>query len=155
MNKTSSNDTPTSNGTGSANASLAAHSVLPAAGGDVDEPPIPQPAQGPDNGFRAGQLSLKSPGAPLSSLETCTSLTIDNTDPVWHILSAPVVARQLATDTELGLTSAVVAERIAQYGKNQLKEPEGVSILKVLLAQVGKLFGLARIETFSLLTVLT
>lgn len=136
MNKASSNDSPTSNGTGSANAPLA-HSVLPASG-DVDEPPIPQPARDPDNGLRAGDLSLKSPGANLSSLETCTSLTVDTADPVWHVVPAPIVARQLATDIELGLSSAVVAERITQYGKNQLKEPEGVSIFKVLMAQVGE-----------------
>ncbi|ELU43434.1 calcium-transporting ATPase 3 [Rhizoctonia solani AG-1 IA] len=93
----------------------------------------------------------KRPGA-LSTLDTCTTLTIDNTDadPVWHVLTPAAVARHLSTDTELGLTGQVVAERIAQYGKNQLKEPEGVSVLKVLLAQVANALTLVLVGAMAL-----
>ncbi|CCO29914.1 hypothetical protein BN14_03938 [Rhizoctonia solani AG-1 IB] len=134
MNKPTSNGTPSSTGPGSSR--TLTHSVLPATG-DVDEPPIPRPAPSLGlSGLGADHDTSKRPGA-LSTLDTCTTLTIDNTDadPVWHVLTPAAVARHLSTDTELGLTGQVVAERIAQYGKNQLKEPEGVSVLKVLLAQ--------------------
>ncbi|KAH7335447.1 hypothetical protein B0J17DRAFT_700609 [Rhizoctonia solani] len=122
MNKPTSNDTPSSTGPGSSRS--LAHSVLPATG-DVDEPPIPRPAP--------------SPG--LSGLDA---------DPVWHVLTPAAVARHLATDAELGLTSQTVSERLAQYGKNQLKEPEGVSVLKVLLAQVANALTLVLVGAMAL-----
>lgn len=136
MNNPNANDTPSSTGPGSAR--TAPHSVLPAAG-DVDEPPIPRPAPSSDSsGLGADLVESQRPGA-ISTLDTCTTLTVDisDTDPIWHVLAPSAIARHLATDTELGLSSQVVAERLAQYGKNQLKEPQGVSILKVLMAQVG------------------
>ncbi|CAE6446329.1 unnamed protein product [Rhizoctonia solani] len=149
MNKPTSNDTPSSTGPGSSRSLT--HSVLPAAG-DVDEPPIPRPAPSPGlSGLGADQDASKRPGA-FSTLDTCTTLTIDNTDtdPVWHVLPPAAVARHLATDTELGLTNQAVAERIAQYGKNQLKEPAGVSILKVLLAQVANALTLVLVGAMAL-----
>ncbi|QRW16971.1 calcium transporting ATPase [Rhizoctonia solani] len=149
MNKPTNNDTPSSTGPGSSRS--LAHSVLPATG-DVDEPPIPRPVPSPElSGLGADQDASKRPGA-LSTLDTCTTLTIDNTDadPVWHVLTPAAVARHLSTDTELGLTGQVVAERIAQYGKNQLKEPEGVSVLKVLLAQVANALTLVLVGAMAL-----
>ncbi|CAE6418149.1 unnamed protein product [Rhizoctonia solani] len=149
MNKPTNNDTPSSTGPGSSR--TLAHSVPPATG-DVDEPPIPRPAPSPGlSGLGADQDTSKRPGA-LSTLDTCTTLTIDNTDadPVWHVLTPAAVARHLSTDTELGLTGQVVAERIAQYGKNQLKEPEGVSVLKVLLAQVANALTLVLVGAMAL-----
>ncbi|KAF8705512.1 cation transport ATPase (P-type) family, partial [Rhizoctonia solani] len=149
MNKPTNNDTPSSTGPGSSR--TLAHSVLPATG-DVDEPPIPRPVPSPElSGLGADQDASKRPGA-LSTLDTCTTLTIDNTDadPVWHVLTPAAVARHLSTDTELGLTGQVVAERITQYGKNQLKEPEGVSVLKVLLAQVANALTLVLVGAMAL-----
>ncbi|CAE6412315.1 unnamed protein product, partial [Rhizoctonia solani] len=113
---------------------------------------IPRPVPSPElSGLGADQDASKRPGA-LSTLDTCTTLTIDNTDadPVWHVLTPAAVARHLSTDTELGLTGQVVAERIAQYGKNQLKEPEGVSVLKVLLAQVANALTLVLVGAMAL-----
>ncbi|KAG8687900.1 hypothetical protein FRC11_006407 [Ceratobasidium sp. 423] len=149
MNKPTNNDTPSSTGPGSAR--TLAHSVLPATG-DVDEPPIPRPVPSPAlSGLGADQDTSKRPGA-FSTLDTCTTLTIDNTDvdPVWHVLTPAAVARHLATDTELGLTNQAVTERVAQYGKNQLKEPQGVSILKVLLAQVANALTLVLVGAMAL-----
>ncbi|KAF8757857.1 cation transport ATPase (P-type) family [Rhizoctonia solani] len=77
MNKPTNNDTPSSTGPGSSRS--LAHSVLPATG-DVDEPPIPRPVPSPElSGLGADQDASKRPGA-LSTLDTCTTLTIDNTD---------------------------------------------------------------------------
>ncbi|KAG9078819.1 hypothetical protein FS749_009120 [Ceratobasidium sp. UAMH 11750] len=130
--------------------------VLPAAAvgdGLDDEPPIPR-RRSSDDERRLDPSSLKSPGAPLSTLDTFTTLTVDASnalvDPVWHVLTPGATARHLGTNIELGLSSSTVTERLAQYGKNQLKEPQGVSIIKVLLAQVANALTLVLVGAMAL-----
>ncbi|KAG8777451.1 hypothetical protein FRC12_000368 [Ceratobasidium sp. 428] len=130
--------------------------VLPAAAtgdGLDDEPPIPRRRSSSDE-RRLDPSSLKSPGAPLSALETVTTLTVNGSaalvDPVWHVLTPGATARHLGTDIELGLASSTVSERLGQYGKNQLKEPAGVSIVKILLAQVANALTLVLVGAMAL-----
>jgi P-type Ca2+ transporter type 2C len=55
--------------------------------------------------------------------------------PVWHTLEADKSLEILQSDRELGLTAQQVAERLEQYGTNELQETGGRSALKILIDQ--------------------
>ncbi len=53
----------------------------------------------------------------------------------WYALGVQEVAERLATNTETGLTSAQVAERAVQYGRNELHPPPPISPWGLLFEQ--------------------
>lgn len=53
-----------------------------------------------------------------------------------HALSYADVVRQLESDEINGLHTAVAKQRLADYGQNDLGEAEGVSALKIVVAQI-------------------
>lgn len=55
--------------------------------------------------------------------------------PVWHVLSAAAVARELKTDGDRGLTSDEAARRREQAGPNEIRERGRRSIWKIAIAQ--------------------
>jgi P-type Ca2+ transporter type 2C len=55
--------------------------------------------------------------------------------PVWHVLEADKALEILQSDRELGLTAQQTAERLEQYGTNELQETGGRSALKILIDQ--------------------
>lgn len=54
-----------------------------------------------------------------------------------HSLSLQQVVDELKTDTWSGLDDAEAKRRIDDYGTNELEEVEGVSVIKILVAQVA------------------
>jgi Na+-exporting ATPase len=54
-----------------------------------------------------------------------------------HSLSFEAVIRELGTNSDDGLTSAEVKERLEKYGQNILEGDEGVSIAKIFIRQVA------------------
>jgi len=57
--------------------------------------------------------------------------------PPWHVLPAEEALARLAVDSESGLTSDEVAQRLARYGANSLPEEPGRSIGRMVLDQVA------------------
>jgi Ca2+-transporting ATPase len=53
----------------------------------------------------------------------------------WHALSVQEVEARLASDADLGLTSAAAAGRLAVHGRNELREHEGRAPWRMFLAQ--------------------
>lgn len=62
--------------------------------------------------------------------------TLDHHRPP-HLHESAELSRVLATDLERGLTEVQAAQRLQEYGPNQLPEPEKVSPLRLLLKQFG------------------
>ena len=54
-----------------------------------------------------------------------------------HSLTAVQVVDELSTDTWSGLDNAEVKRRLENYGTNELGEAEGVSVVRILVAQVA------------------
>lgn len=54
-----------------------------------------------------------------------------------HSLSFEAVIRELGTNSDDGLTSVEVKERLEKYGQNILEGDEGVSIAKIFIRQVA------------------
>ena len=54
-----------------------------------------------------------------------------------HSLSFDAVIRELGTNSDDGLPSAEVRERLEKYGQNILEGDEGVSIAKIFIRQVA------------------
>lgn len=63
-----------------------------------------------------------------------------------HALSYAAVVRELESDEINGLHSAVANKRLAEYGQNDLGEAEGVSALKIVVAQVANAMTLVSIK---------
>jgi P-type Ca2+ transporter type 2C len=59
----------------------------------------------------------------------------DTNAPAWHTLPPEKVVEQLQSDRQLGLTSQQVAEKLEQYGPNELEETGGRSSWAILLDQ--------------------
>lgn len=53
----------------------------------------------------------------------------------WYRMEPKEVVKELKTDAEKGLTEKEAEKRLSRYGLNQLQEAEGISPLKLLLAQ--------------------
>ena len=62
--------------------------------------------------------------------------------PDFFRLEIPQTLSELKTNDEIGLSSAEVAQRQAQYGKNMLPTGEGTSLLKLFLSQFTDLMVL-------------
>jgi Ca2+-transporting ATPase len=62
--------------------------------------------------------------------------TKNNADQAWHTLSSQDVLRQLGVQAA-GLTSAEAAQRLAEYGANQLTEAPRPGILSVIWEQIS------------------
>ena len=54
-----------------------------------------------------------------------------------HSLSFEAVIRELGTNSDDGLTSGEVKQRLEKYGQNILEGDEGVSIAKIFIRQVA------------------
>ena len=54
-----------------------------------------------------------------------------------HSLSFEAVIRELGTNSDGGLTSGEVKQRLEKYGQNILEGDEGVSIAKIFIRQVA------------------
>lgn len=54
-----------------------------------------------------------------------------------HSLSFDDVIRELGTNSDDGLTSAEVKERLQKYGENMLEGDEGVSLAKIVIRQIA------------------
>lgn len=54
-----------------------------------------------------------------------------------HSLSFDAVIRELGTNSDDGLPSAEVKQRLEKYGQNILEGDEGVSIAKIFIRQVA------------------
>ena len=53
-----------------------------------------------------------------------------------HALPAAGVVEELKSNPEVGLTAAEAAQRLSEYGPNDLGEEEGVKPIKIFIAQV-------------------
>jgi Na+-exporting ATPase len=54
-----------------------------------------------------------------------------------HSLSFEAVIRELGTNSDDGLTTSEVKQRLEKYGQNILEGDEGVSIAKIFIRQVA------------------
>jgi Na+-exporting ATPase len=54
-----------------------------------------------------------------------------------HSLSFEDVIRELGTNSDDGLTTAEVKERLQKYGENMLEGDEGVSLAKIVIRQIA------------------
>jgi Na+-exporting ATPase len=54
-----------------------------------------------------------------------------------HSLSFEAVIRELGTNSDDGLTTGEVKQRLEKYGQNILEGDEGVSIAKIFIRQVA------------------
>lgn len=54
-----------------------------------------------------------------------------------HALSYEDVLRELAVNSEEGLTNAEVKQRLSKYGSNELEGGEGVSMVKIVIRQIA------------------
>lgn len=54
-----------------------------------------------------------------------------------HSLTHEEIIAELGTNSENGLTTAEVKERLAKYGENMLEGDEGVSIAKIFIRQIA------------------
>ena len=61
------------------------------------------------------------------------------TSPAWHQLEASRAIEQLRSDADKGLTSAVAAQRLVEYGPNELQRAHHVSAWEVLAGQFKNL----------------
>ncbi len=75
---------------------------------------------------------MKDP-APVAS----PRLDVTPSELTWHASSSAEVLDRLETMAESGLTAAEAAERLAQYGPNQLTEKEGPSFFQLVLRQLN------------------
>ncbi|KDQ12665.1 hypothetical protein BOTBODRAFT_161550 [Botryobasidium botryosum FD-172 SS1] len=96
---------------------------------EVDEPPIPRPASGE---------FTRSGAAPV--------VIVDSP----HLVDAAHVARFLQVNLLNGLDATQVVERLKAFGPNQLKEQGGVSIVKILWAQVANALTLVLVGAMAL-----
>ncbi len=55
--------------------------------------------------------------------------------PSWHTLTFTQTAAELTSDLENGLSTAEAQERLARLGPNQLAQPPGTSLLRILFDQ--------------------
>jgi len=73
---------------------------------------------------------------PTTSRETAAAAVADTpAATAWHLLTADVAARELASDAHRGLATAEAARRLDQYGRNELHEQEGRGPLAMFLGQ--------------------
>lgn len=64
----------------------------------------------------------------------------DNIQPLSqpaHSLSYEDAIKQLGTNSDDGLTSAEVKQRLEKYGENMLEGDEGVSLAKIVIRQIA------------------
>lgn len=54
-----------------------------------------------------------------------------------HALTFEQVVEQLTSDADYGLATAEAKRRLEEYGRNELGDSEGVSPLKIMVAQVA------------------
>ncbi|KAI9144873.1 hypothetical protein BKA69DRAFT_641346 [Paraphysoderma sedebokerense] len=73
-----------------------------------------------------------------------------NSKPLFHTLTIEQTTRQIETNLVDGLSKVDVANRLAQYGKNELKGQGGVSAWKVLFAQLANAMTFVLILAFAL-----
>lgn len=71
--------------------------------------------------------------SPVTSSSRSNSLP-ERANP-WHTLNVEKTLRELDSNPEMGLTSQQVAERLQQYGSNELEETAGRSSWEILLDQ--------------------
>src|SRR5215813_3999068 len=57
----------------------------------------------------------------------------------WHDQSIPILAAQFRTDVQQGLTPSEVAQRLQQFGPNELRKGKTVSPLALLAGQFSNL----------------
>jgi Ca2+-transporting ATPase len=57
--------------------------------------------------------------------------------PIWHALDGPAAARALGTSTDTGLSADTVAERLAEFGPNELIEQGSKGIWRILVEQLS------------------
>ncbi len=73
----------------------------------------------------------------LGHLQTETDSATDAGFRPPYQLTADQVATEYEVDPQVGLTDSQAQERLQRYGPNELEGGEGVSWVRVLLAQVG------------------
>jgi magnesium-transporting ATPase (P-type) len=61
-----------------------------------------------------------------------------------HALSHVQVIQELGCDSYNGLSSSVAKQRLEELGKNELGDSEGVSPLKIVVAQIANAMTLVR-----------
>lgn len=115
----------TSTSTSHATANVDQKCDQPAADG-TDEPPIPhfQPAQSREI------TRTSSSRTDISDVDVATSA---------HTLSIPRLLDVLSTSATEGLTKDAAAARLTEYGENSIGGDEGISLLRLLVSQLGKI----------------
>jgi Na+-exporting ATPase len=68
-----------------------------------------------------------------------------------HCLTAEQCVQELGTDPEDGLTTADAQSRLEKYGRNELGEGEGVSVIKIIIRQVANAMMLVKRPTIPFL----
>lgn len=92
---------------------------------ETDEPPIPN--------FRNSQsLQITRTSSSL------TDVSNSNVASSAHTFSIPRLLDVLHTSATEGLSKADAAERLVTYGENTIGGEEGISIIRLLVAQLGK-----------------
>lgn len=74
-------------------------------------------------------MSNTEKGAPVDNLQPLSQPA--------HSLSYEDAIKQLGTNSDDGLTSAEVKQRLDNYGENMLEGDEGVSLAKIVIRQIA------------------
>lgn len=69
-----------------------------------------------------------------------------------HALTFDQVVEQLTSDADYGLAAAEAKRRLDEYGRNELGDSEGVSLLKIMVAQVANAMTLVSSTTLDAVT---
>lgn len=69
-----------------------------------------------------------------------------------HALTFEQVVEQLTSDADYGLATAEAKRRVEEYGRNELGDSEGVSPVKIMVAQVANAMTLVSSFTWDAVT---